>query len=118
MILIFIIDYISFSFLRLVRIISGRVIIFRVSYMSNEKYNRRFILLVVLFVFSIFLLITRPNIIRVLLGWDGLGVISYLLVIFYQSNKSYRAGIVTALTNRLGDTGILICIGLILTYGH
>jgi len=89
-----------------------------VSYMSNEKYNRRFILLVVLFVFSIFLLITRPNIIRVLLGWDGLGVISYLLVIFYQSNKSYRAGIVTALTNRLGDTGILICIGLILTYGH
>ena len=44
-----------------------------------------------------------PNIIRLLLGWDGLEVTSYLLVIFYQSNKSYNADIITVLTNRLGE---------------
>jgi len=63
------------------------------------------------------LLILSPNLIRLLLGWDGLGVTSYILVVFYQSNKSYNAGMITALTNRLGDVGILICISLILCAG-
>ena len=63
------------------------------------------------------LLILSPNIIRLLLGWDGLGVTSYLLVVFYQSNKSYNAGIITALTNRIGDVGLLICIGIMFYIG-
>lgn len=115
--LIFIFDYISVFFLSLVRLISGRVLIFRTSYMSSEKIFSRFLILVILFVFSIALLILSPNIIRLLLGWDGLGVTSYLLVVFYQSNKSYNAGIITALTNRIGDVGILICIGIIFYMG-
>jgi len=64
-----------------------------------------------------FLLIFSPNLISLLLGWDGLGVTSYLLVIFYQRNKSYNAGIITALTNRLGDVGLLICLALIISTG-
>merc|ERR1711936_359299 len=88
-----------------------------VSYISGEVYFGRFIGLVLRFVISIYLLILRPNIIRLLLGWDGLGVTSYLLVIFYQSSKSYNAGIFTALTNRLGDVGLLVSLSLILSYG-
>ena len=47
-----------------------------------------------------------------MLGWDGLGVTSYLLVCFYSSEKSFNARILTALTNRLGDVLILIFISL------
>jgi len=85
--------------------------------MRQEKFFSRFIFLVFIFIISIFLLILSPNLIRLLLGWDGLGVTSYLLVIFYQSNKSYNAGILTALTNRLGDVGLLVSISLIIYIG-
>merc|ERR1712002_1206821 len=116
--LIFIFDYISIFFVGLVGLVAGRVMLFRVSYMRGEVYFGRFIGLVLRFVISIYLLILSPNIISLLLGWDGLGVTSYLLVVFYQSSTSYNAGIITALTNRLGDVGILICIGIILSGGH
>ena len=75
-------------------------------------------MLVFFFILSIFLLILRPNLIRLLLGWDGLGVTSYLLVVFYQRNKSYNAGILTAITNRLGDAGLLISISFFLYLGN
>ena len=115
--MIIIFDIISLYFLRLVRLISGSVIIFRTSYIIKEKFFSRFIILVFFFVISIYLLIIRPNIIRLLLGWDGLGVTSYLLVIFYQRRKSYNAGIITAITNRLGDVGLLISISMFIFLG-
>ena len=115
--LTFIIDSMSLYFIRLVRLVSGSVIIFSSSYIITEKFFSRFIFLVFIFIMSIFLLILSPNIISLLLGWDGLGVTSYLLVIFYQRNKSYNAGILTALTNRLGDVGLLVSISLIIYLG-
>jgi len=115
--LTFIIDSTTLYFIRLVRLVSGSVIIFSSSYIISEKFFSRFIFLVFMFIMSIFLLILSPNIISLLLGWDGLGVTSYLLVIFYQRNKSYNAGILTALTNRLGDVGLLVSISLIIYMG-
>ena len=117
LILVFIIDFISIYFIILVRLVSGSVIIFSQSYMRPEKFFGRFLMLVVSFIRSIFLLILSPNIISLLLGWDGLGVTSYLLVIFYQRSKSFNAGILTALTNRLGDVGLLSRLALISYYG-
>ena len=74
--LTFIFDYISFFFISVVSLISSSVFIFRVSYISSEKFYNRFFLIVMSFIFSIYMLILRPNIIRILLGWDGLGVTS------------------------------------------
>ena len=59
-----------------------------------------------------FMLIFRPTLIRVLLGWDGLGVTSFLLVIYFFRKKSLNAGLLTALTNRIGDCLILRAIAL------
>jgi NADH-ubiquinone oxidoreductase chain 5 len=79
-------------------IISSLVILYRDDYMFV-----RLIILVLMFVISIIFLIVSPNVISILLGWDGLGLVSYLLVIYYQNMKSYGAGMLTVLSNRIGD---------------
>ena len=115
--MVLILDLVSVLFLITVTLISISVIFFRTRYMANEKFFSRFLFLVLSFVCRILLLILRPNSIRILLGWDGLGVTSYLLVIYYQRNKSYNAGIITALTNRLGDVGLLLCLAFLVKFG-
>jgi len=115
--MVLILDLVSVLFLITVTLISISVIFFRTRYIANEKFFSRFLFLVLSFVCRILLLILRPNSIRILLGWDGLGVTSYLLVIYYQRNKSYNAGIITALTNRLGDVGLLLCLAFLVKFG-
>ena len=115
-------DYIRLLFLRTVSIIAGGVFFYRSSYISIEKFSSRFSLLVIRFVIRIVVLIISPNLIRLLLGWDGLGVTSYLLVCYYRREKRFNARILTALTNRLGDVAILLAISLwwsvgIMNYG-
>lgn len=111
-------DWISRSFISFVLLISFVVVMYRLSYIRGDKYNSIFILLVFFFVMSIIFLIISPNLIRILLGWDGLGLISYCLVIYYQNIKSYNAGMVTAITNRIGDVIILLGIGWIINFGR
>lgn len=105
-------------FSRTVLFISANVIQFAIPYISEEKFIPRFSFLVLLFVLSINLLIFIPHIICLLLGWDGLGIISFILVIYYQNPKSLAAGIITALINRIGDVIILLSIALMLNFGH
>nr|YP_009131041.1 NADH dehydrogenase subunit 5 [Risoba prominens]AHW51560.1 NADH dehydrogenase subunit 5 [Risoba prominens]UNP54406.1 NADH dehydrogenase subunit 5 [Risoba prominens] len=110
-------DWMSLLFMMFVFLISSVVIYYSKSYMSSEINLSRFIILVLLFVFSMMLLIISPNIISILLGWDGLGLISYCLVIYYQNLKSYNAGMLTALSNRIGDVLILMVISWMMNYG-
>lgn len=110
-------DWISFLFMAVVCFISFVVVCYRKSYIHNDKNISIFIILVFSFVVSIILLIISPNLIRLLLGWDGLGLISYCLVIYYQNVKSYNAGILTAMRNRVGDVLILLRIAWILNFG-
>lgn len=111
------VDWISCLFIAFVLFISSIVIFYRKDYISSDKTINRFILLVLLFVLSIVLLIIRPNLISILLGWDGLGLVSYCLVIYFQNEKSYNAGILTALSNRIGDVLILLSIAWIINFG-
>lgn len=101
-----------------VRIITLAVIRFSIDYINEEKFLQRFTLLVALFVASINFLIFTPNLITLLIGWDGLGLTSFLLVIFYQNPRSLGAGLLTALTNRLGDALIIVAIALTITNGN
>lgn len=105
-------------FFSFVSFISSSVVFYRESYIKGEIYFNRFIFLVLLFVLRIFFLVFRLNFVRILLGWDGLGLISYLLVIFYQNEKSNAAGIITVLRNRIGDAALLLGVGLLLDIGR
>lgn len=78
--------------------------------MSGDVNLEYFIYIVLLFVLSINFLIYVPHLVFLLLGWDGLGLTSYLLVVYYQNDKSLGAGIVTALSNRVGDSFLILSI--------
>lgn len=111
-------DWISILFIRFVLFISSIVIYYRDEYIHGDLNLNRFIILIFMFVLSIIFLIISPNLISILLGWDGLGLVSYCLVIYYQNVKSFNAGILTALSNRIGDVALLISIAWILNYGR
>nr|YP_009695355.1 NADH dehydrogenase subunit 5 [Diaphanes nubilus]QEJ81533.1 NADH dehydrogenase subunit 5 [Diaphanes nubilus] len=110
-------DWISLLFMSFVLFISSMVILYSEEYMLGDKNLHRFILLVVLFVFSMMMMIISPNLISILLGWDGLGLVSFCLVVYYQNMKSLNAGMITALSNRIGDVAILLSISWMLNFG-
>ncbi len=112
-----VLDWISLLFMRFVFVISGRVLYYRGSYIVDDKTFNRFIYLVLAFVASMRFIVLRPNLISILLGWDGLGLVSYALVIYYQNEKSANAGMLTILSNRVGDVAILLRICLIRRLG-
>nr|QNE85968.1 NADH dehydrogenase subunit 5 [Simulium ornatum] len=113
----FLFDWMSLMFMSLVLFISSLVIFYSKEYMAEDKTINRFIMIVLMFVMSMMLLIISPNLISILLGWDGLGLVSYCLVIYFQNEKSYNAGMLTALSNRIGDVAFLLAIAWMLNYG-
>jgi len=88
------------------------------SYIEGDIGKQKFLFLVLLFVISIIFMILGANIVIILLGWDGLGLVSYCLVVYYQNDSSSRAGIITVLTNRVGDVGILLSVVFIINFGR
>lgn len=78
--------------------------------MGDSFFLRRFNFLFVLFVASMILLIFRPNIFSLMLGWDGLGVVSFCLVIFYSDKVALVSGLITIYINRIGDAFMIFCI--------
>nr|AQP27494.1 NADH dehydrogenase subunit 5 [Anoplotermes group sp. N TB-2017]AQP30121.1 NADH dehydrogenase subunit 5 [Anoplotermes group sp. N TB-2017] len=116
-IMTFLFDWVSLLFMGFVFIISSLVILYSDDYMFGDLSIVRFIMLVLMFVVSMMFLIISPNVISILLGWDGLGLVSYLLVIYYQNVKSYSAGMLTVLSNRIGDVALLMVIAWMINFG-
>lgn len=108
---VILIDLYSLSFFMSVLLITLRVLVFRNSYIGPDIFTVRFHALLLSFVFSIVLLIFSPNLVRIIVGWDGLGMRSYLLVVYYSRSKSFKAGIITAITNRIGDCLLIVYVG-------
>nr|AYN50453.1 NADH dehydrogenase subunit 5 [Corthylus rubricollis] len=107
---VFYVDWMSLLFMSFVLYISSLIMNYSYSYMGMDINIKRFIYLVLLFVLSMMLMILGMNLISILLGWDGLGLVSYALVIYYQNVKSFNAGLLTALSNRVGDAALLMSI--------
>nr|NP_008245.1 NADH dehydrogenase subunit 5 [Lumbricus terrestris]Q34947.1 RecName: Full=NADH-ubiquinone oxidoreductase chain 5; AltName: Full=NADH dehydrogenase subunit 5 [Lumbricus terrestris]AAC46871.1 NADH dehydrogenase subunit 5 [Lumbricus terrestris]prf//2122275H NADH dehydrogenase:SUBUNIT=5 [Lumbricus terrestris] len=118
MMMTIILDPLGLMFSCTVVMISANILKFSTIYMKEDKFINRFTVLVLLFVLSMNMLIFFPHLIILLLGWDGLGIVSFILVIYYQNPKSLAAGMITALTNRIGDVMLLLAIAWTLNQGH
>lgn len=108
----FIIDWTSIIFLFTVIFISRIILIFRIEYIPPLEH-KQFSIILLIFVLSISLLILSDNLIFILLGWDGLGLTSFILVIYYQNSSSSASGSITIFSNRIGDILILISIAIL-----
>jgi len=113
----FLIDRPRVIFRAVVCFISSIVVLYRKRYIEDDLGKVKFLFLVLLFVLSMIFIIIGTNRFMILLGWDGLGLVSYCLVIYYQNERSNRAGIITVLTNRIGDVGILLALVFIINFG-
>lgn len=104
----FCVDYVSLFFFSGVSIISGVVFLYSKFYIREDlggpnTINFRFFYLLFFFVASMFFLVFSNSWVVVILGWDGLGLVSFVLVIFYNNSSSLDSGLITVFTNRLGD---------------
>uniref|UniRef100_UPI0030FDFE41 NADH dehydrogenase subunit 5 n=1 Tax=Amblyomma breviscutatum TaxID=3134081 RepID=UPI0030FDFE41 len=113
----FMLDWMSSSFSFTVLLISGMVMFYSNSYMKEDKNKNSFCLVVLMFVLSMIFLILMPSMFMLILGWDGLGLVSYCLVIHYQSVNSYNSGMMTIISNRVGDVMIILSLIFFVNYG-
>ena len=100
-----------------VTIVSSVVHMFSIGYMHEDKLRARFFSYLSLFTFAMLVLVSADNFIQLFLGWEGVGLCSYLLVGYYFHKPSANnAAIKAFLVNRVGDFGYLIAIALIYKY--
>jgi len=100
-------DALSLSGRVLVLGISSCVFMFRAEYIAGDHAAGRFTALLSLFVLSILTVLFAARLPAFLVGWDGLGVTSALLILHYDAKTTNRSCIVTFATNRLGDAAII-----------
>nr|YP_009171755.1 NADH dehydrogenase subunit 5 [Tetragnatha nitens]AKG65087.1 NADH dehydrogenase subunit 5 [Tetragnatha nitens] len=108
-----IMDWTSCLFSSIVMFITSMILMYSMTYMP-KKDHKQFMLIMMMFVLSMILLINSNNLVFMLLGWDGLGISSYILVIMYQNPKSGSSGSITILSNRVGDALIIVSIAMMM----
>jgi len=81
--------------------------------MGSDLSYRRFSSLLLLFLGSIFTLVFSADLLSLFVAWDLLGFTSFFLVIYFRSRSSLAGGLLTGLTNRVGDVFLLALFGLV-----
>jgi NADH-ubiquinone oxidoreductase chain 5 len=100
----------------IVSFISTLVHIYSIEYMSNDPHLSRFVSYLSLFTFFMLILVTADNFIQMFVGWEGVGLCSYLLINFWFTRiQANKAAIKAMILNRIGDLGLIIGIFLIYT---
>lgn len=108
LVLSFYFDEFSWLFFVLVTLIRRAIIIWRIFYISSNYKLRFFFVSLFWFISSMLILVTSNRLVSLFLGWEGLGVSSFLLIVFYQNWIRIKGGLLTLLTNRLGDAMLLL----------
>lgn len=112
----FFFDYMSIWFTTIILLIRSVIIIYSYFYIAPYRKSVYFLWLTNLFIMSILIVVNISNLFFLILGWDGLGLVSFFLIVYYQNQSSITSGIFTLLINRLGDRFFLVTIMLFFYY--
>ena len=110
------IDPLSISFVLLVTGVGSLIHIYSIGYMAHDPDRRRFFAYLNLFVASMLLLVLADNYLALYVGWEGVGLASYLLIGFWQYKPTAAVAAKKAfVVNRVGDLGLTIAVLLMFT---
>lgn len=113
----FMIDRLAVVMMTVVTFVSLVVHLYSVGYMRDDASNPRFFSYVSLFTFSMLLLVMANNFFQLFVGWEAVGLVSYLLIGFWFSKESAAKGSLKAfIVNRIGDVGFILGIATVLDY--
>lgn len=113
----FLIDPLSATMLLVVTFVSLLVHIYSIGYMADDDGYQRFFSYISLFTFMMLMLVTSNNFLQLFFGWEGVGLVSYLLIGFwYQKESAIEGSLKAFLVNRVGDFGFVIGIALVFAY--
>src|ERR1700733_10652145 len=113
----FLIDRLSALMMAVVTFVSLCVHIYTICYMADDPGYQRFFAYISLFTFSMLMLVMANNFMQLFFGWEGVGVISYLLIGFwYTRPTAIFAGLKAFVVNRIGDFGFILGIAGIVYY--
>ena len=103
------VDALTAIMLIVVTWVSSVVHIYSVGYMSHDEHQPRFMAYLSLFTFFMLMLVTSDNLVQLFLGWEGVGLCSYLLIGFWFKKPSANAAAMKAfIVNRVGDFGFAL----------
>ena len=104
-------DPLSLAFVLLVTFVGSLIHVYSIAYMEHDPDRRRFFAYLNLFVAAMLLLVLADSYLLLYVGWEGVGLASYLLIGFWNHNSAYAAASKKAfVANRVGDLGLSIAI--------
>ena len=110
----FYLDQLSLLWLMFVTGIGTLIHLYSVSYMHDDENKHKYFAYLNLFVFFMMVLVLGKNLLVMFIGWEGVGLCSYLLIGFWYKNQAYNDAAKKAfIMNRIGDLGFLIGIFII-----
>src|ERR1700723_447140 len=113
----FLIDRLSAMMMVVVTFVSLMVHIYTIGYMDEDPGYQRFFSYISLFTFSMLMLVMSNNFMQLFFGWEGVGVVSYLLIGFWYTRPTATfAALKAFILNRVGDFGFILGIATILRY--
>ena len=113
----FLIDPLTVVMMIVVTFVSFLVHIYTIGYMADDDGYQRFFSYISLFTFMMLMLVTANNFLQLFFGWEGVGLVSYLLIGFwYHKEAAIEGGLKAFIVNRVGDFGFLLGIALVLAY--
>ncbi|MBA3536148.1 MAG: NADH-quinone oxidoreductase subunit L [Tatlockia sp.] len=113
----FLIDPLTVIMLVIVNFVSFLVHVYSIGYMADDDGYQRFFCYISLFTFMMLMLVTSNNFLQLFFGWEGVGLVSYLLISFWYTKESAISGGLKAfLVNRVGDFGFILGIAMVFAY--